>query len=339
MSGAQAEYTFRLARTQDIPAIIRFMNLHWGSRHPLVNLPDFFNYYYLGADGRVNFALAEQNGNVAALAGFIPSNIKIKPDIWVSLWVADKTANGSGLALMAELPRLTGCRVLACNNIRPQTRPFYEFLGYTTGKLRHFYRLAQQNTYRVATVTHTPKPSVSGQGVLVAYTTFEDVVRSGFIPYENAVPYKDFWYIQRRYFAYPQQSYQVYGLLMPGEKHACALLAARVIPVNGTAVLRIVDFIGNPLLIAETGTAIAALMGTYRVEYADWYCAGVDTSLLHSAGFTERAEGDTNIIPHYLTPPLYENNDFYYFTSQPAHFTMFKADGDQDRPNIQLPEK
>ena len=37
------------------------------------------------------------------------------------------------------------------------------------------------------------------------------------------------------------------------------------------------------------------------------------------------------------TPPLYENTDYYFFTSALANFTMFKADGDQDKPNLQLP--
>ena len=57
---------------------------------------------------------------------------------------------------------------------------------------------------------------------------------------------------------------------------------------------------------------------------------------VRAAGFAERAPDDANTIPNYLTPPLYENTEYYFFTSDPAHFTLFKADGDQDRPNIVL---
>ena len=35
-------YHFRRAAAADRGAIIEFMNLHWGARHPLVNLPDYF---------------------------------------------------------------------------------------------------------------------------------------------------------------------------------------------------------------------------------------------------------------------------------------------------------
>ena len=35
-----------------------------------------------------------------------------------------------------------------------------------------------------------------------------------------------------------------------------------------------------------------------------------------------------------LTPPLRQNTEYYYFTNQPDGFVLFKADGDQDRPNL-----
>ena len=45
-------------------------------------------------------------------------------------------------------------------------------------------------------------------------------------------------------------------------------------------------------------------------------------------------EGDGCIIPNYLTPPVHENTEYYYFTNKPENFVLFKADGDQDRPNL-----
>ena len=44
--------------------------------------------------------------------------------------------------------------------------------------------------------------------------------------------------------------------------------------------------------------------------------------------------GDGCIIPNYLTPPVHENTEYYYFTNKPENFVLFKADGDQDRPNL-----
>jgi hypothetical protein len=80
---------------------------------------------------------------------------------------------------------------------------------------------------------------------------------------------------------------------------------------------------------------IARLMAKGAAEYADCYCAGVAPDLMRKAGFAERREGDPNIIPNYLSPPVYENTEYFYFTSRAEGFTLFKADGDQDRPRIE----
>lgn len=328
------EYTFRLADAADLDGIVCFMRAHWQGPHPLIEQPDFFEYYYRRPDGGLNFALCEQGGAMAALAGYIPANLAPQPDIWVSLWVANPACKGSGLELMAALPRLTGCHTLACNNIRPKTRAFYEFLGYTTGQMAHAYRLANKPAYQVAKVLQKHILSVGGDAVLAPAPTAEALEASGFVPPQNANPYRDWWYICRRFYGYPHQSYQVYTATLPGQAAPAALLAVRPVPVLGTTVLRIACYVGPADIIPQLGGAIQGLMEQCGAEYADWYCAGVDEALLNAAGFTVRGEQDPNILPNYLTPPLCENTDYYYFTTRPEGFTMFKADGDQDRPNL-----
>ena len=55
-------------------------------------------------------------------------------------------------------------------------------------------------------------------------------------------------------------------------------------------------------------------------------------NLIYAAGFSERTEDDTNIIPNYFSPFVAENIDIY--VRSPYENTLFmKADGDQDRPN------
>ena len=83
-------------------------------------------------------------------------------------------------------------------------------------------------------------------------------------------------------------------------------------------------------------SAVSRLMADCGAEYADCYCWGIPAQTMAEAGFCARTEDDLNIIPNYLTPPLCENTEYYFFTSEPAAFTMFKADGDQDRPNIRV---
>ncbi|MBD8952935.1 MAG: hypothetical protein EGR85_10430, partial [Subdoligranulum sp.] len=99
-------------------------------------------------------------------------------------------------------------------------------------------------------------------------------------------------------------------------------------------VVRLVDFIGEDAVLPRLGGALDAVLNRVGGEYMDCYNAGIPAEVWQAAGFTERLEGDGSVIPNYLTPPLLENTEYYYFTNKPENFVLFKADGDQDRPNL-----
>lgn len=328
-----SEYTFQLAQRRDKASIFEFIHTHWDLQQPFVDQPDFFAYYFEGEGDRLRFALAEAGGRLVALAGYIPASRATLPDVWVSFWMADPASKGAGLELMAALPALVGCRTLACNNIRPETQAFYRFLGFETGRMGHFYRLADKERYTVAQVGRRDVPPAGGDGTLVPLKSAEVLAGSGFVPPADANPYKDLWYLTRRYFSYPRQSYEVYGGVLPGGGAPAVLFAVRTIPAGGTAVLRVADFVGDAALLPRFGAALDGLLREKGAEYADFYCAGIPPAVMRQAGFAEREEGDEeNILPNYLEPPLLQNTEYYYFTSRPAGFVMCKADGDQDRP-------
>ena len=318
-------FSFRLACRDDKSSIVRFLDEHWGARHPLVHLDDFFTYYYEDGD-RLQFALCEAQGHIAALAGYIRANACEHPDIWISIWCADKSVSGAGMELLDALPRLCGARMAACNNIRPQVVSLYRFLGYEACRLPHYYRLADRSSYAVARIAQkTILPVADGPALLPVQDACQ--LAQVYVSHPELRPFKDLWYLTRRYFSYPRQHYDLWHL-------NGSLLATRTVPVNGTAVLRIVDYVGLPEQFPEFGPGINRLMQQVGAEYADCYCAGISAAQMASAGFCQRTETDANILPNYLTPPLYENTEYYYSTTESDRFLLFKADGDQDRPNL-----
>ncbi len=328
-----SELQFRLAREKDRKMILDFVHTHWDVQNPFLDEPVFFSYYFEGEEDCLRFALAEEDGRLVALAGYVPSSCCKKPDIWVSFWLADKNCRGAGLDLMAQMQTLTGCRYMSCNNIRPKTRVFYEFIGFSTGRVEHFYRLAKREQYQLARVQKTERLPVSGFMSLHVLSDVMALRNCGFsMPQAN--PYKDLWHVERRYFRYPNQKYLVYAAKAPkGDASPLALLVVRVIQVEDCCVLRIVDYIGDTQHLPQLGTAIEGLLQEYQAEYIDFYCVGIEPQRLKEAGFTQREEHDTeNIIPNYLDPPLFENTEYYYFTSEQEQFRLCKADGDQDRP-------
>ena len=308
--------------------VVNFLNENWGSVHPLVNNRELFNYYYVDGD-MTNFYVWQENGEVLAVCGYIKCSEEEKSDIWISIWCRKKGANGVGLQLMGAMKELTGARVMSCNNIRPNTMVFYTFLGYHPDKLDHYYRLADLPNYKMTVVNNKiiPRCEKKPEVWLEKLADINRVKAVFEIPH-GLKPQKDYWYINKRYFNYPHYKYDVYGV-HDGGSVPC-LVVFRVNESDEGKVLRLVDYIGKPEDFVLLNGFIDDLIAECGREYCDMYSFGVKGE---DAGFVKR-HGDENIIPNYLNPLLQKNIDYYFFTTDRQGFTMFKADGDQDRKNL-----
>ena len=335
-----SELCLRLARPGEGPAIVDFINRHFDMQLPLVNRPEFYDFYFAGpAGGAPQFAVAEQDGEYLSAAGYIPAGQAPGADAWVSIWVAAKGHNGVGLQLMDALPGLLGARVLACNNIRANTCVLYEFLGWTAERLPHYYRLGRPGPSGWALAmpgdaAETAPLPVGGDLALEPVADEAALAALG-LPETPHTPRKDLWYLTRRYFRFPYFRYDLWAVREGGR--LLAYLVTRTVTAAETGcvpVLRLVDFIGPDAVLPRLGAALDALLRQTRAEYLDCYNAGISAEIWRAAGLRERLPGDGVIIPNYLTPPLRDNTEYYYFTNRPENFVLFKADGDQDRPNL-----
>lgn len=331
---------FAFVEAQERQKLIDFINANFDWKLPLVNRRDFFEHYYCG--DRLQFAVAKTvDGEWKAAAGYILANHGDTPDLWVSVWVAVKGANGAGLELMNALPALTGARVVACNNIRENTCVFYRFLGWQAERLPHYYRLADRaaaEDFKLCRPASCARLPVGGDLMLDKVSTTVRLEGLG-LPPTCHTPHKDLWYITRRYFAFPHLSYDVWSIHDKGA--LLGYLVTRTVASGEQGeipVLRIVDYIGKDAVLPRIGAAVDKLLADTGAEYADCYCAGIPAEVFAAMGFTERKPGDGTVIPNYLTPPLYDNTEYFYFTNRPEGFVMFKADGDQDRPNLPCDE-
>ena len=234
----------RLAAPDEAKRVVDFVNANFDWRLPLINREEYFNFYYKNGNS-LQFALAEEEGVLVAATGYIRASDAPNADVWVSVWVAAKGHNGVGLELMAALPRLTGAQVVACNNIRPKTMAFYRFLGWHADRVGHFYRLAGLPEYRLARVADPTVLPAGGDLSLEPVEGPEALAALG-MPQSPHTPRKDVWYMQRRYFAFPHLTYQVYAAKEQGR--LLAYLACRVVDSGQGKALRIA---------AECGVSVA----------------------------------------------------------------------------------
>ena len=341
MNKYDEKYEIRFAKYEEIDEVMKFIDEHWRKGHIMSRNRELFEHEYL-INGQINVVIAKdkKSGKICAFHGFMPASMnKEKLDFWGSMW---KTADGEMGLLGIELVKRwrtfqkhranLGCGVNP-NTAVPLMKKILNFGD--VGKMKHFYCLSKRNEYKIAKIGHYEqfKENESYQVKIIPFKNIDEVKNNyDFSCNENILPYKDAWYINHRFFDYPINKYQVYGLKEDSSLKCEALLMCREQEYNGEKILRIVDYIGKADLFA--GISKFLTEGLKEYEYIDLYCYGFDTKFVEQAGMIELKDDDTNIIPNYFAPYVAENIDIWVGTPKGYKTaTFFKADGDQDRPN------
>lgn len=344
MNKFDERYDIRLAHISDIDNIMHFIDEYWRKGHIMSRDRELFEYEYADGDN-VNFVLAVDINTklIEGIFGFIKcSNTKDlkKKDIWGSMWKVNSEHENIpllGIELAKRVFELTGCRTHIGNGANPGTTvPLRRlFFGDKVVKMKQYYMLNPCiDDYKIALIkekANTASIYVQNETTLQEFHSINEVKSHFDIESIDAIPYKDSWYVNKRYICHPYYKYKVYGMV-DGTGKTGALLMAREIECNSRKVLRIVDYIGNQQLFAGLYRQFLKLIKANDFEYIDFYTYGFDEEAILKAGFILRTDDDPNIIPNYFEPFLRENADIW------AHYKLdgtlfFKADGDQDRPN------
>lgn len=325
----------RKAKKSDIDAIMKFIDSYWRKGHILGVNKDFFIYEHLYGEDVTYVLSVDDDESIEAILGYIPYG-KQNRDVMTVLWkVGKSSAPMLGIQLLEYLVSNCDVRIAASPGINTETIGIYDFLHYTTGKLKQYYRLNQNiKEYHIPKIIDNRVLNTNSKAKCFfhKYNSFQELENEfSFEDYYagNPKPLKEDWYFEKRYFNHPIYHYQIYGLGTEGK--ATTLLVMRELSIGQYKIIRIVDVLGNYDNLQYISQDIDELLRNNHYEYIDFYQYGLEDRLLESAGFTDR-EKTVNIIPNYFEPFVQENVDIYYFSTDPD-IVLFKADGDQDRPN------
>lgn len=325
----------RAAAEHDIPAIMQFIDAYWKKGHILGSNKSFFLYEH-NLQGEVSFIIStDAQDHIEAILGYIPYG-KSSRDVMTVMWKANHTGDPFlGVKLIQYLTENGNIRILASPGINEKTVGIYQYLGYTTGIMTHWYRLNKKDKYAIANVNNDEIPAVEQkcQYPWVEIRSFADLARIfSFANYKarDPKPYKEPWYIQKRYFDHPIYRYRIFGVLKDGNR-ADTILVFRVQEQNGAKALRMIDCLGDFENIGRVTYAVDHLLKQENMEYVDCYETGLSADMFLDAGW-RRVKNSDVIIPNYFAPFVQQNIDIRYFTSDPE-IVLFKGDGDQDRPS------
>jgi hypothetical protein len=332
----------RRCRGDEVQELMQFLDMHWQSGHVLATSQALMDWQHKAADGNYNYLIAKTNGQILGVLGYISSSsfdpkLGDQNVIWLALWKVrdDSGIPGLGLRLLNALSRVEKHAAIAVNGINISHPPMYRALGFQVEELSHYFLV---NPQKPQTLIRSPSDWKACPPVGTD-TTFTEVDSTALDELEtqsaldDVHPAKSPAYFRTRFLEHPFYTYKVYCLRSSNGR--LGLLALRVAVHEGRRVLRIVDFAGDNKLLGSCGVRLAQIMRDEDAEYADFWSLGIAHEVLSSSGFERVDHQGSIVVPNYFEPYLSRNGRILcaFKCHAAARFQVFRADGDQDRPN------
>ena len=331
---------------------MQFIRDHWKEDHILGSHRGLFDWQYWDPEtGRYNFVLCRRDHDQALLGilGFIPTHLYDpslidKAVVWLALWKVrpDSGIAGLGMFLHQYLIDNTIHMSSAVSGLNKMSHRVMSGLGYRPEILQHYYLLNPTlNAFHIAKVEGQPRTSGSTRALT---KSLEQASADILMTQKDwaigdrlaAIPAKSPTYFLRRFVEHPYYDYMVYAVLDRNER--VGLLAIREIEHEDCRVLRLVDYWGSSDGFSGLGGALENLVVDRGAEYIDCLCWGLPEQLFIQEGFSRLDPDGATIIPGYFEPFEQRNVPTRVAFKAPSssQFLFFKADGDQDRPNLLL---
>ncbi len=319
-----------------------FIKDHWKEDHLFTQETSVFDWQHKGPY-TYNYMIAKQRDALVGIQGFIPQSHfdyqLPKSQIFLTLWkVLEDRGVGIGLRLYKNILKEFRPEFIGSIGLERRTVAFHKWQGFNVGIMDHHVALSPfLDEFKVAKVPENLKPQSQKKKSSISY---QKLTKKQLQDLDTETLYLHHWplksdsYIKNRFMNHPVYKYDIYAVSKDNKLQALCVI--RPIIKESAVVLRFVDYLGPNEAFPLLRDFVLDLLKAYNAEYVDLYSYGIPSMLLQKAGFLNRKKTKTLIIPNYFEPFERKNIDliFAYKSSQthPA-IRLFKADGDQDRPN------
>ena len=334
------KYNISIAKEFELTNVRKFIKKHWNKKHILAKNIDLINEFY-GNKKKLNFFIAKNNNKIIGILGFIPSYKFSKHKnckdctVWIALLKALDKYPGLGIKLVLKLIKTFNKNYIAVNGINENSEKLYKLLGFKIGTLRHFYK-TNENINKFYLVKKNQKNKFNSKEKKFKNNKLI-IINSSNINFLKDLKYNDKNkdYILNKYIK--NRFYEYFVIANYSKKKILSLLVFRICNYKNNKSIRIVDFLGNFNKSEILINYLNKLMLRINAEYIDFYQTGISKNSIIKNKFIENLYNDQIIIPNYYEPFLRKNIKIKYGILKNKNinkFKIFKADGDQERPNI-----
>ena len=328
----------------EVDRIGAFLAQHWRADHVFVRRPEILLWQHRDeVTGLLNFVIAEEDGEIVGLLGFIPFRrfdpTITRDSIALAIWkVTEKAAPGTGVQLLRHLMATRRPTTTLAIGLSDIVVPIYRALGFSTGVMKHFaiFRAGKQILESTGEPNSTSGPSAPVVEALAWSLDLNDNLHSGVesLLRSNALE-KSVNYYRQRFTTHPWFHYQ--PLVVGSKGRPVLVVILRRVESPDGALFRIVDVGGELTYLSKVGPILKGLLESSGARYVDLVMSGADHDAMLAGGFVCRSSEGNLVLPHYFDPFEPTNTDiafsFKTLNAYPEGFHLHLADSDQDRPN------
>ncbi|MDE6025350.1 MAG: hypothetical protein K2G45_07850 [Lachnospiraceae bacterium] len=331
-------YEIRLLKREEYDKMVDFIRCHWSEKHIFCKHREIFEFQHGQAEqGNYDFVIAvhKESSEIHAVLGYITSSLYDKSHgdpqaIYGALWkvrddVKNKEIGKLGLGVLYYLIKMYPHSAYITLGLSQDSQHIYNALHFGFGVMNHYYIANPSIKDYVIAANPISEPNMMlREDVVLERLNEIPEIKNTFFPNKNSE------YIRNRYINHPIYKYELLGVFV-GTTLRC-IWVVRKITVQGSNCFRLVDMMGSMDGMERICGNVQQFLKECNAEYIDCYNYGIEKEKFLVAGF-HMVDGET-IIPNYFEPFARQNIDIHYAFNGGKPVVIFKADADQDRPNI-----
>jgi hypothetical protein len=342
-----ARFKFEICRVESLEELTHYINSDWVKNHIFVQSQELLDWQHKNTEENCyNFILAREikTGELCGILGYIFSShfssvLKENKDVWLAIWKVKEGAKyaGLGLKLLSYLKRKYKVKTICSIGLSKMVLPMYKALNFNTGQLKQFIlindkcvsnNILSKGCWQPSII----KPNTDYSLVKLTLEQLRSIPDSILEQVFVTQPEKNCEYIENRFFQHPIYRYDIYSVNF--NREVKGILVTRLIEKEGSKVLRIIDYQGDPTHLSHLNLQLTNLLEIHNCEYIDFMQYGIADEVIIASGFVNSNSIDGLIVPDYFEPLVKKNIqlDFARLGSTDAFF-LCKGDSDQDRPS------
>lgn len=338
-------YEIRYCKKEELPLLVNFIKNHWQADHIFVKSVEMLDFQHFDSNlSRYNFIIGfnKLTNEIDGLVGVIPlshfdSNLELFNNTWGGIWkirsdIKNHEISTLGAKLFSIFDQFNTHGSIGMSKI---AKILHGIKKYKIGKLNQYYILNNSmKSFNIAIVPHTENFIINCNK---NDFSIQKIINIDKIKFDNLnstyTPQKSIRYLINRFSKHPIYKYIFFGIYNK-EKLLQTILITRIINLNNSRVIRIVDVYGSLEKVENLYFEFQKLLHNEMAEYIDILNYGISEDLFKKIGFNLLDVKSDIVIPNYFEPFLQENVEINCAHNSKGDYVIFKADADQDRPSI-----